>query len=118
MITALLVCCAGGGGALCRFGLTLLGNRLFYDTYFPFPTLIINVVAATLLGMGAGWLRATSLAFQVLSGFLGGFSTYSTFTTEFTDLLHTFPKVAAGYIGLSVVLGIGGAFLGFWWVSA
>jgi len=114
MILLFLVSCAGAFGALARFGVTTVGNRIFYDTYFPLPTLLINLLAAVLLGIGAGALPATSLGFLLTSGFLGGFSTYSTFTNEFTTLLHDYPKVAYSYILLSVGLGIAGAGLGFW----
>lgn len=116
MILLITVCFAGSLGALCRYGLTALGNQLFFDTYLPLPTLVINVLASFLLGIGAGLFPATTAAFQLTSGFLGGFSTYSTFTNEFTNLFHRFPRVAASYIALSVVLGVGGAGLGFWLV--
>lgn len=113
MMTFLMVCLAGSFGACSRFGMNYLGNMLFYDTYLPLPTLFINVLASFLLGFAAGMLPATSIHFQVISGFFGGFSTYSTFTTEFTNLMHDFPKVATGYIALSIGLGIAGAALGF-----
>lgn len=52
MMTLLLVSLAGAGGALARYGMTFLGNYLFYDTYLPLPTLVINLIAAFLLGRG------------------------------------------------------------------
>lgn len=51
MILLITVCFAGSLGALCRYGLTALGNQLFFDTYLPLPTLVINVLASFLLGI-------------------------------------------------------------------
>ncbi|GEO70813.1 fluoride efflux transporter FluC [Levilactobacillus acidifarinae] len=114
MITLIIVSGAGAFGALARYGVTFWGNRLFFDTYLPLPTLVINVTAAFLLGLAAGHFPASSLAFQLISGLLGGFSTFSTFTNELAGLLHRFPKVAVSYLLLSVVLGLAAAGVGFW----
>ncbi|MGP4117412.1 fluoride efflux transporter FluC [Levilactobacillus zymae] len=114
MMTLLLVSGAGACGALARYGVTFWGNRLFFDTYLPLPTLVINVTAAFLLGLAAGHFPTGDLTFQLISGLLGGFSTFSTFTNEFAGLLHRFPKVAVSYLLLSAVLGLAAAGIGFW----
>lgn len=82
---------------------------------FPYATLSINVLGSFLMGflfvltlerlMVSPYLRV-----GVLTGFLGGFTTFSTFSME-TLLLaeqgETFK--AASYVVLSILLGVGGA---------
>lgn len=109
----LYVSLAGASGALTRFGMTFLGNYLFYDTYFPVATLVINVLAATLMGTAMAVFTGDSATFQIVGGFLGGFSTYSTFTNEFVGLLQHYPRAALSYLLLTILLGVGGAALGY-----
>lgn len=84
---------------------------------FPWSTLAINVIGSTLLGAFAaaalykGWGWQARLFFAV--GLCGGFTTFSTFSFEFLDLVARRSwKVAAGYAVLSLALCIGGCFLG------
>ena len=88
---------------------------------FPVATFIINVGGAFLLGLvlealarsgpDTGWWRAARLALG--PGFLGAFTTYSTFAIE-SDLLVRGSHVgtAAGYLAASVVAGLAAAWAG------
>jgi fluoride exporter len=83
---------AGGLGALTRYGLGRLFARRFGSTV-PWATFAINVTGSFLLGV------ATTLALnQVLpadwkaivgTGFLGGYTTFSTASTDAVNLLRT-----------------------------
>lgn len=111
---ALLVAMAGAAGASCRYGIGLaVGVRTF-----PWATLGINLagsfVLAALLTAGAerGWSQDVTVPLAV--GFLGAFTTFSTFSWETYTLART-DRVgaAAAYVGLSLVGGVLAAAAGY-----
>lgn len=112
-MTLLLVAAAGGLGAVARYGVgvALDGHG------FPWATLIVNVVGSLVLGAFLGgsvgrWDPQVVTAVTV--GFLGAFTTYSTFSVETTMLLRDGRvAAAAAYVGASLLLGIGGAAAGY-----
>jgi len=108
---ALLVACAGGLGALARWGLTLVLQR-FSPAAFPGGTLGVNVIGCFLLGLLAELaLERTPLGgharYVLLVGFLGAFTTFSTFGYETLILLREGAALRAALnVGLSVGLGL------------
>ncbi len=109
-----LVAVAGALGALSRWGIgTWVGSRAF-----PWSTLSINVVGSFLLGltlraaMIRGWPDTTTVPVAV--GFLGAFTTYSTFSYEVTDLLRDDRAgTALAYVALSLAGGLLAAAVGY-----
>lgn len=113
-MTWLLVGLAGAAGALTRYALSVLvGPR-----GFPWTTLAINVTGSFVLGavLTAAMTGRVSpqLAVVIGTGFLGAYTTYSTFSWELVLLLRDgqWPR-AAVYTLLSLVLGVGAAALGY-----
>ncbi len=110
MTTALLVAVAGAAGVLVRYGLSALasGDGVLWTT------LAINVAGSFLLGLllSAGWGgEATRTAAG--TGFLGGFTTYSTFTVQAVTTAESGRWLAAGlYVGGSLLLGVAAALAG------
>ena len=109
----LLIAVAGAAGAVSRYGI----GRWVGTHTFPWSTLGINVVGSFALGLvlHASNLRHwpdTSTA-AVAVGFLGAFTTFSTFSYEVQDLLRTDRAGAAGYIGLSLIGGVLAAAAGY-----
>ncbi|HJR26822.1 MAG TPA: fluoride efflux transporter CrcB [Acidimicrobiales bacterium] len=109
-----LIAVAGALGALARFGIGSAAGT----TSFPWPTLGINVVGSFLLGVvlraggDHGWSDTAVTALG--TGFLGAFTTFSTFSVEARSLLDDGRAGAAlAYVLLSVVLGIAAAALGY-----
>ena len=105
---ALWVFVAGGAGSLLRYGVTLLCVALFGGTY-PLGTLTVNTVGCFLLALLvelAFGERVSPVMRVVLgTGFLGGFTTYSTFSLEAYDFFRS-GAVGLGLAYLSVtVLG-------------
>ena len=104
---ALLVAVAGAAGALCRFGVgSAVGERSF-----PWSTLAINVGGSFALGLlltvAAGRAWPDDVTTPVAIGFLGAFTTFSTFTWEAVSLERADRlALAAGYVALSVALGL------------
>lgn len=113
MLTILYICLAGGCGALARFTVGYMTDRLLPPTHFPVATVSINILGSGLLGIATGLLAPTALLFQVASGFLGGFSTFSTFTNDFIKLIDHRPVTAMSYLVLSATLGVVSAFVGY-----
>ncbi len=111
---ALFIGVAGAAGALSRYW---VGVR-WGDRDFPWATLAINVAGSLLLGfvlhasVERGWSEARTLPLSV--GFLGAFTTFSTFSYETQTLLRDGrAPAAAGYVALSVVAGLAAAALGY-----
>lgn len=108
----------GALGAGARYGAQLaLAPAVAKAGGFPVSVLLINVVGSFLLGLtlaqvGRGaWPEAARLAFG--TGFLGAFTTFSTFSVDLDTLIGRGQAGwAALYAGLSVGSGLGAALLG------
>ena len=100
MTNVLLVLLGGSIGALSRYGVSLLAAKLF-GSRFPWGTLVVNMVGAFLIGllMELG-LRSTLFSAELRTGltigFLGGLTTFSTFSYETFKLLEDGELLSAG----------------------
>jgi CrcB protein len=104
----LLVGIGGTFGALARYELGKAVSRKCI-TDFPLGTLINNISGALLLGVVFGMDASGNMALLLADGFLGAFTTFSTFMYESYYLLHRDRKlVALAYLLVSLVLGITG----------
>ena len=109
----------GGIGAVCRYLVTTqIGMRL--GTFFPFGTLTVNVIGSLLMGLIMGALAVLARTSGLLPeqvrllltvGFLGGFTTFSTFSLESYTLLKAGRRGAAA---LYILLSVGLCLLGVW----
>lgn len=113
----LAIAIGGTLGCWARYGMTILIQDVF-GREFPFATLSINVLGSFLMGfLFIETLERLTIGphFRIglLTGFLGGFTTFSTFAME-TLLLAEQGEAAksALYVFLSVALGLLGAFGG------
>jgi CrcB protein len=112
-VTTALVGAAGLAGVLTRYGITRL---TLHSDALLWSTVGINVAGSFLLGLLAtshGFSRDAREALGV--GFLGGFTTFSTFSVQIvmeSDGGHT--GKAAAYLVASVVGGIAAAAMGYW----
>lgn len=108
------VALAGAAGALSRYGIGLaVGVRSF-----PWATLGINSIGSFLLGvvltLGVERSWSANVTVPLAVGFLGAFTTFSTFSWETYTLLRTERAVlAAAYVSASFALGVAGAALGY-----
>ena len=92
-------------GAMARFSI----GKLLAGTgrSFPFPTFCINILGCFLLGIAVASELPPVLYRLVGIGFLGAFTTFSTFSYETLQLLRERRPVAAGmYCAGSIVLGV------------
>jgi len=101
---------AGALGTLARYGFSLLTAPIARGTGFPIGTLLVNVLGSFLLGFifGLALTRVSShdLRLVVGVGFLGAFTTFSTFELETYRLLtERAYGMAAMYVFGNLVLG-------------
>jgi len=115
--------CIGAGGAvgtIMRFWLSGVVARSFGER-FPMGTLVINVTGSFVIGLFAtvagpeGRMMARPLTRQVfMIGVCGGYTTFSSFSLQTLNLAR---DGQWGYallnIGLSLLLCLGGVWLGF-----
>ncbi len=93
-MTAGLVGLGGALGSLARYGVTRLSYRL-WGAAFPWGTIMVNVSGAFLLGFVATYLfsrfsfMAEALRLSLAIGFLGAYTTFSTFEWESHQLFQT-----------------------------
>lgn len=106
----LLLAAAGAAGALCRYGLsglvqTWLGSR------FPWGTAAVNIVGCLAAGLLFGlfetrWALSGEARVVLMIGFLGAFTTFSSFMVDTTGLLRDAEwLMAAGNVILQNGLG-------------
>ena len=81
---------------------------------FPLGTFLINLSGALLLGILTGLRPGESALLLLGDGFLGAFTTFSTFMFEGVGLLQGRKRLSAlVYIGATLLLGIAGFLCGF-----
>jgi CrcB protein len=119
MRESLIIALGAACGANARYWLT----TWFVDRFgpaFPWGTLVINVTGSLLIGaiMAALAARAVTdptLRLLLVTGFLGAYTTFSTFSYDTVRLLQTGEWIAAaGNVLGSVALGLAAAAAGIW----
>ncbi|HEX7057723.1 MAG TPA: fluoride efflux transporter CrcB [Bacilli bacterium] len=108
-----LIAVGGFAGAICRYAISQLIAQK-YRGVFPVGTFTVNLLGSLLLGLLIGMRIPPSLFFLLGVGFLGAFTTFSTFSLEGVQLLKErkiFLYMA--YAGGSVLIGVLLAYLGF-----
>ncbi|MEM9488006.1 MAG: fluoride efflux transporter CrcB [Myxococcota bacterium] len=109
MIAALLIAAGGALGTLARYGVGVALSRWFGDR-LPYGTFAVNVVGSFVIGFAMvvfasrGQLDSHS-RMALTIGFLGGFTTYSSFALETVTLLERrqLPG-AAGYVAATLLM--------------
>ena len=112
---------AGGIGAVCRY-LIMLPVQQHYELT-GLGTLIVNSLACCIIGVFGGWLIVSSLSIPMktaftlitMTGFCGGFSTFSAFTLDcvkYYEAGQIFTWIVFGT--LTVFVGLFGCAFGYW----
>lgn len=107
MLTSFLMVALGGAlGSMTRFGLGLILMR----DGFPVAIIAANVLGSFLMGLFVVWSFQKGMAHLnpfVMTGFLGGFTTFSAFSLEAYTLFERGEVgAAATYVGISVVVSL------------
>ena len=113
----LWIALAGGLGALARFVVDTTVAR-HNRTGFPLGTVVINTTGSFLLGLVAGWLLTGVLGpigAIAGTGFLGGYTTFSTASVEAARLLRAGRRwTVLVHAGGMLLAGLLAAALGLW----
>lgn len=90
MLDILMIILTGGLGALLRYALSLGANR-WLGASLPWGTVCANLAGCLAIGYAAGLVDRSLLPrtwrLAVITGFLGGFTTFSTFSLESLRLI-------------------------------
>jgi fluoride exporter len=107
----LLIALGGSLGSIARFWVgSTVASRM--GTRFPFGTFIVNLTACLIIGFSLEYLGrhielTPSWRYLVPTGFIGAYSTFSTFEWETYSTLHSGGFFIAGlYVVLSFALGL------------
>ena len=121
MRSVLLIGMAGAAGAVSRYGVGLWSQR-YLGNNFAFGTLVVNILGCLLLGLvlelesQTDWV-GTSIRLFVAVGFLGAFTTFSTFGFETLKFMQAGNhQLALLNIVANLVLGLLAVWLG-WMVA-
>ncbi len=114
-MNAVLILSIAVGGAVGAVGRHVVSTQVTHwlGHGFPYGTLVVNILGSFLLGVLAETLAQTwspppELRDAIRVGFLGAFTTFSTFSLDLYTLVIERQEVAAGtaYVVASVVLGV------------
>ena len=127
MINTIVAIAAGGAiGAMARHGVHNALLIVFGDG-FPWGTMIANIVGSFLMGVLITWFAniwqpSHAIKLFLITGCLGAFTTFSSFSLDFVSLLERSAFLNTFiYLSGSVIMSIGALFAGLslirLWVS-
>lgn len=111
MMRLLMIALGGAVGSLARYGTGTLLLRATEKTLFPWGTLAVNVIGCLAIGYLNGLLDdrliRPELRFLLVIGFLGGYTTFSTFGWETAAMLRQgeYARVI-GYVLANNLIGV------------
>jgi CrcB protein len=116
MIKQLILVGLGGGiGSIMRY---LVSRIPFTQGSFPWATFMVNVAGCFIIGLLIGFsvkhqFLDEDMKLLLITGFCGGFTTFSAFSAENVHLYHAGNYFTlAFYVLLSVIIGFVAVFLG------
>ena len=103
-------------GGICRYLLSMFIQNKFLSA-FPYGTLSVNIIGCLLIGImfGISERSLPGVEWQIflVTGCLGGFTTFSSFSNETVALIRAGQYWPAfTYVGVSVVVGLLATFMG------
>ena len=118
MLTNLIYVAIGGAAGACLRYVAGLGITRLFGHGFPLGVMSVNILGSFLMGVFvvlAAQRSLTHLSPLIMTGFLGGFTTFSAFSLEAVTLFERGQIGAAAlYVLISVVGSIAALFAGLW----
>ncbi|WP_138417918.1 fluoride efflux transporter CrcB [Aquibacillus sediminis] len=112
LFNLVLVGIGGFAGAIARFTVSKSLNNS--STTMPIGTLAVNILGSFLLGLITGMQANEAIILLVGTGFLGAFTTFSTFKLEVIQIhFKQYKKALITYILLTYGVGIVMSFIGY-----
>jgi CrcB protein len=110
----LLVSVGGAIGSVTRY-LTSVWVTHAEPFQFPLGTFAVNILGCFCIGLFANLIPSNNLRILLITGFCGGFTTFSTFASETLTLANNNQlAMAFVYTLSSCILGIGAVWLGMY----
>ena len=118
MFKAIMLVGLGGGlGSILRYLSSQLTNKI-PNLNFPLGTFLVNIAGCLLVGILIGLFSRAEFAnsnwkFMLITGFCGGFTTFSAFSAESISMFQSGNSfLAILYIAASVLVGLLAVWLG------
>ncbi len=118
MLNILLVGLGGFCGSISRYLISLGIQRIVSHSWLPYGTMTVNILGCLLIGLLGGLadirqIISVETRLLLMVGFLGGFTTFSSFEFELFALARNneFGALVVN-LGLQLVLGFGAVWLG------
>ena len=117
MLQLIAIALGGAVGSVARF-LAANAAAEHFGTRFPYGTLMVNLIGSFLIGLMyvlivEKFKLSAEIRGLVMVGFLGAFTTFSTFSLELLDMLKSGALLGAGfYLLVSVIIGVTNVWLG------
>ncbi len=112
-LNMLLVALGGATGSVLRFVVSTLAVE-WLGGRFPWGTLAVNIVGSAAIGLAGGAGLAGEWRLLLVTGVLGGFTTFSAFSLETGLLFERAWWLAVLYVLASLTLGLAAFALCFW----
>jgi CrcB protein len=119
----LLVAVGGALGSLARY-LTGLATLRWFGPGFPWGTLAVNILGGLAIGIFAELIArrfdgSAELRLFIVTGILGGFTTFSAFSLEVSAMVERGDYMTAmTYVLISVIISVAAVFAGLALVRA
>lgn len=123
MNTIVAIALGGAFGAVLRYLSGVWAFKIFGDG-FPFGTLGVNIIGSFVMGVLVAmfaqyWSPSAEMRAFLMTGLLGAFTTFSTFSLDVSGLYERGDLMMAGvYISVSVVGAVMALFLGLFLVRS
>ncbi len=116
MMNIVYVALGGALGSTLRYLVSRWVDGNAVGTY-PFGTFTVNIIGCLLIGILSALASKSSLSVELrlllVTGFCGGFTTFSTFANESLSLMRTQDWLTfIAYVTLSLWIGIGAVWIG------
>lgn len=115
----LFIALGGALGSVLRYLTSVWTLKLVGETWLVSGTTIVNITGCFLIGLifhilEAGEWMDTSIKLFLIVGFLGGFTTFSSFGIEGFNIIGQSFQYGLLYMGLQIAGGLGAVWLGLW----
>ena len=115
MKNILFIFIGGGFGSILRYLMSNYTQKLWNVNSFPMGTFLVNIVGCLIIGFLTSYFMKNDnyLKYLLITGFCGGFTTFSTFSVENYSLCQNQQYgTLLLYVILSIVLGFVAVIIG------